>query len=131
LFCGTEKSHKRASVRVADDLATYCFVETEAVNQSVDMMVSVVKWPAFQAKGDATGPPRKSESKVSSSSVKRTEEKKRHERRLSTSVAAKQEASDKEEKREREVDVGEGLNPFLLLSFFIVLSFFHTFFSSL
>ncbi|XP_021921090.1 scaffold attachment factor B2-like isoform X2 [Zootermopsis nevadensis] len=58
-----------------------------------------------RAKGDATGPPRKNESKVSGSSVKRAEEKKRHERRLSASVSAKQEASDKEEKRDREADL--------------------------
>lgn len=70
----------------------------------------------FQAKGDATGPPRKNESKVSGSSVKRAEEKKRHERRLSASVSAKQEASDKEEKRDREADLGEGLNPLCSLS---------------
>jgi hypothetical protein len=82
----------------------------QALNVNVDMMVSIFKWPAFQAKGDATGPPRKSESKVGGSSVKRAEEKKRHERRLSATVSAKQEASDKEEKREREADVGQGFS---------------------
>jgi hypothetical protein len=68
------------------------------------MMVSIVKRPAFQAKGDATGPPRKSDSKVS-----KGEEKKRHERRLSASIAMKQEPSDKkeeEDKKEREADAG-------------------------
>jgi hypothetical protein len=48
--------------------------------------------------------------------VKRAEEKKRHERRPSTSVAVKQEASDKDEKNERDPNVGEDVNPFGFLS---------------
>jgi hypothetical protein len=48
--------------------------------------------------------------------VKRAEEKKRHERRPSTSVAVKQEASDKDEKSERDPNVGEDVNPFSFLS---------------
>jgi RNA recognition motif-containing protein len=52
-----------------------------------------------RAKGDATGPPRKGESKASTSSVKKVEEKKRHERRPSTNVM-KQESADKKKEGE-------------------------------
>jgi hypothetical protein len=63
----------------------------------------------LQAKGDATGPPRKGESKASSSSVKKVEEKKRHERRPSTNIM-KQESADKKKEGEGEgADKGENL----------------------
>jgi hypothetical protein len=61
----------------------------------------------LQAKGDATGPPRKGESKVSSSSVKKVEEKKRHERRPSANVT-KQESAEKKKEGEG-ADKGENL----------------------
>jgi hypothetical protein len=73
----------------------------------------------FQAKGDATGPPRKGESKVSSNSVKKAEEKKRHERRLSVSASVKQESVDK--KKEEEANSGDHVNP--LPQFFLFLLF--------
>lgn len=80
------------------------------------MIVSVVNWLVFQAKGDATGPPRKGESKVSSNSVKKAEEKKRHERRLSTSAAVKQESVDK--KKEEEANSGEHVNQSFSIFFY-------------
>lgn len=69
----------------------------------------IAKLLALQAKGDATGPPRKGESKgsSSSSSVKKVEEKKRHERRPSTNVM-KQESADKKKEGEG-ADKGENL----------------------
>ncbi|XP_023707059.1 scaffold attachment factor B2 isoform X3 [Cryptotermes secundus] len=60
-----------------------------------------------RAKGDATGPPRKGENKVSSNSMKKAEEKKRHERRLSASAAIKQESVDKKKEEEANSEVTE------------------------
>lgn len=71
------------------------------------MMMWIAKLLAFQAKGDATGPPRKGESKASSGSVKKVEEKKRHERRLSTNVV-RQESADKKKDGDG-ADKGEDL----------------------
>jgi hypothetical protein len=82
-------------------------------------MLSVANWPVFQAKGDATGPPRKGESKVSSNSVKKAEEKKRHERRLSTSATVKQESVDKK-KEEEPANSGEHVNPRPYFSLFLL-----------
>lgn len=70
-------------------------------------MTWIAQLLALQAKGDATGPPRKGESKASSSSVKKVEEKKRHERRPSTNVV-KQESADKKKEGEG-TDKGENL----------------------
>jgi hypothetical protein len=74
-------------------------------------------WTVFQAKGDATGPPRKGDSKVSSNSVKKAEERKRHERRLSTSASVKQESVDRK-REEEEAGSGARANPLPYFSHF-------------